>query len=176
MSWLLYQKVFLIWLFIYFIFQKVPRHCSDQNGEQSFKWKPHGWQTEMLWIKSCLHEYHFHKLYQSTIHERYIHVFSGREYNKPVVNDELSRRKRKDRKKNWIKDYKNFTNKLKSSLKKLSAQISDECESQWDGLIGHLDKCEANYESGSDSAEFLEILSVKYSLPVSNLSLSQLTA
>lgn len=153
MSWLLYQKVFLIWLFIYFIFQKVPHHCSDQNKEQSFKWKPHGWQTEMLWIKSCLHEYHFHKLYQSTIHERYIHVFSGREYNKPVVNDELnececcfnkpirnqeemrrgekrSRRKRKDRKKNWIKDYKNFTNKLKSSLKKPSAQISDECESQ----------------------------------------------
>ncbi|CAL8348016.1 unnamed protein product, partial [Merluccius merluccius] len=59
--------------------------------------------------------------------------------------------------------------------KQLSSDISEEYESKRDVLIGHLNEFEANYESGSDS-ELLEILSLKCSIPVPHLSLTQLTA
>ncbi|XP_071348330.1 uncharacterized protein [Trachinotus anak] len=56
----------------------------------------------------------------------------------------------------------------------LSRDISEEHESKRHVLIGHLDEFEANYESDRD--ELLETLSSRCSIPVADLSLTQLTA
>nr|XP_046269251.1 uncharacterized protein LOC124072113 [Scatophagus argus] len=56
----------------------------------------------------------------------------------------------------------------------LSSDISE--ESQQHVLIKHPDEFEATVESGSDCDELLEILSLKCSVPLLNLSLTELTA
>ncbi|XP_014185304.2 uncharacterized protein LOC106632424 [Haplochromis burtoni] len=151
----------------------------------------------------------FNNLSQSTIYGRYVYVFNGGQYYRPVGQDnayecrscfdqwgrseaerqerqrreEEQRREQERQRREEDKRRKKFNETLESSYQRAKEQfekqvrghISQECESKRDVLIKHLHKSEANYESISDSDELLELLSVKCSLPLSNLSLSQLT-
>ncbi|KAL3988693.1 cytochrome c oxidase assembly protein subunit 19 [Sarotherodon galilaeus] len=150
----------------------------------------------------------FNNLSQNTLYGRYVYVFNGGQYYRPVGQDnmyecrscfdqwgrseaerpERQRREEEQRREQERREEDKRRKKLNETLesyyqrakeqfeKQVRRYISQECESKRDVLIKHLHKFEANYESISDSDEFLEILSVKCSLPVTNLSLSQLTA
>src|SRR4029434_10611957 len=58
----------------------------------------------------------------------------------------------------------------------LTSDISEEHKSKHHVLKSHLNEFEPNYESGSDRDELLETLSSECNIPLSNLSLAQLTA
>ncbi|XP_035798188.1 uncharacterized protein LOC118469439 [Amphiprion ocellaris] len=130
----------------------------------------------------------------SIVHGRYVYMFNGGEYYQPAdskvyeceycFNKAISGEEETEREEERRQDVRQqqLNKKLQQShqqanaqhKKQISSDISDDCRSKQDRLTRHLDEFEPGNELGSD--EFLEILSSKCSIPVSNLSLTQLTA
>ncbi|XP_051799497.1 uncharacterized protein LOC110970824 [Acanthochromis polyacanthus] len=148
----------------------------------------------------------FDNLTQSSVQGRYVHVFNGGEYYRPVGNNnwyecnycfhkpmrdrekrrreeekrrEEERRRRMEEKREEERQER-LNQRLEESQKQAQQQhekqktISEEYRPKRDVLIRRLDEFEADDESRSN--DFLEIISLKLGIPVSNVNLSDLTS